>query len=566
MVCKEDVLTWFKELESYKRIDAMCSLLNMCLPFELRFVGTYVEELGKRDFQELRGAELRANNPTELAHDVAAAAQDPRAPRKMALYVSLLRSCNTACAATLYAVLVGLERAGLLAGLRAGNDPLEELLLLYSMALHHPAFTFDQRSHFGDILDRLKLEEARHRQPAPPLPPLPSAPSPSPTPAADDYYSPPPPPHPSHPSHHHPHPHPHRQPNESHRYPDGAPCGNCLLANPSMRMYMKTPQLQGPPVTSDQMNDIITPVIVTNAPSSNEPLMPVLPEGVLPPPTYPVPPYNMLDYNIPHGHWPEVVMPEMLPPEPSSPCDSRPVSPNVQVPPPPLPVVPRVTPRSAQETQLPPPLHDSHHHQQHQLVDPFNNLNLNDIKHMDEDRLHDLGISPNVVAQLRSLEKINGLQRPSQSSKPPSSYSASQIRHQQSSGSESGSSTGSHSPPDTPALSAPGSIGHGRQRQPSPPLYLFHHYPRPVFSAPFPSYRPNFTPFTANGEAPMYGPQYNPSYVPIPMFTQPKVSCFNCGTTGHTGSECKEPSIEEVTRAGGYQLDYSTAPPDINDK
>lgn len=166
MVCKEDVLTWFKELESYKRIDAMCSLLNMCLPFELRFVGTYVEELGKRDFQELRGAELRANNPAELAHDIAAAAQDPRAPRKMALYVSLLRSCNSACAATLYAVLVGRERAGLLAGLRA--DPLEELLLLYSMALHHPAFTFDQRSHFGEILERLKQEEARSRQPPPP--------------------------------------------------------------------------------------------------------------------------------------------------------------------------------------------------------------------------------------------------------------------------------------------------------------------------------------------------------------------------------------------------------------
>lgn len=184
---------------------------------------------------------------------------------------------------------------------------------------------------------------------------------------------------------------------------------------------------------------------------------------------------------------------------------------------------------------------------------------------MDEERLHELGISPNVVAQIRSLEKINGLQRPSQSSKAPSTYCASQIRHHQSSGSDSGSSTGSHSPSDTPALSAPGSMGPGRPRQQSPPLYLFHHYPRPVFSAPFPSYRPNFTPFTANGEAPIYGTQYNPPYVPIPLYTQPK-SCWNCGTTGHTGGECKEPSIEEVTRAGGYQLDYSTAPPDINDK
>jgi hypothetical protein len=159
MVCKEDVVSWFKELESYKRIDAMCTLLNMCLPFELRFIGTYLEELGKRDFQELRGAELRANNPTDLAADIGGANTDSRTRRKMALYVSLLRSCNFACATTLYNAMVSLEQSGLLKGLY--GDLLEEILLLYTMALHHPAFTFDQKSHFGDILEKLKLEDQR---------------------------------------------------------------------------------------------------------------------------------------------------------------------------------------------------------------------------------------------------------------------------------------------------------------------------------------------------------------------------------------------------------------------
>lgn len=159
MVCKEDVVSWFKELESYKRIDAMCTLLNMCLPFELRFIGTYLEELGKRDFQELRGAELRANNPTDLAADIGGADTDSRTRRKMALYVSLLRSCNFACATTLYNAMVSLEQSGLLKGLY--GDLLEEILLLYTMALHHPAFTFDQKSHFGDILEKLKIEDQR---------------------------------------------------------------------------------------------------------------------------------------------------------------------------------------------------------------------------------------------------------------------------------------------------------------------------------------------------------------------------------------------------------------------
>lgn len=167
MVCKEDVVSWFKELESYKRIDAMCSLLNMCLPFELRFIGTYLEELGKRDFQELRGAEVRANSNADLAADIGGANTDHRTRRKMALYVSLLRSCNYACASTLYNVMVGLEQSGLLGGVY--GDPLEELLLLYTMALHHPAFTFDQHTHFGEILEKLKLEDERNRYNPPPV-------------------------------------------------------------------------------------------------------------------------------------------------------------------------------------------------------------------------------------------------------------------------------------------------------------------------------------------------------------------------------------------------------------
>lgn len=181
---------------------------------------------------------------------------------------------------------------------------------------------------------------------------------------------------------------------------------------------------------------------------------------------------------------------------------------------------------------------------------------------MEEEKLHEY-LSPNVVAQISLIKKSNGLLRASHSSKmPPSTYCYNQTRHHQSSGSDSGSSTGSHSPPETPALPGQASIGPGRPRQPSPPLYYVQ-YPRTMFPYQF---RPNFPPFTPNGEAPMYGPQYSASYVPVPIFNPPKQSCWNCGTTGHTGSECKEPSIEEVTRAGGYQLDYSTAPPDINDK
>lgn len=36
-------------------------------------------------------------------------------------------------------------------------------------------------------------------------------------------------------------------------------------------------------------------------------------------------------------------------------------------------------------------------------------------------------------------------------------------------------------------------------------------------------------------------------------------SCFNCGSQSHTGRECKEASMEDVTRNSIYKLDYSAA-------
>ncbi|CAG5022299.1 unnamed protein product [Parnassius apollo] len=265
MVCKEDVVSWFKELESYKRIDAMCTLLNMCLPFELRFIGTYLEELGKRDFQELRGAELRANNPTDLAADIGGANTDPRTRRKMALYVSLLRSCNFACATTLYNAMVSLEQSGLIKGLY--GDLLEEILLLYTMALHHPAFTFDQKSHFGEILDKLKLENQRiHYQ------------------EQQDHINVPPV------SGCH---------NQSSITPNMSvpPPNLSSLGPPPGIMFVKTPGVQ--PTSTDTVADLSSPPVLSGAGG----VVPMLGEVSHPPPGLPLPQYNMGEFIGQHT-WP----------------------------------------------------------------------------------------------------------------------------------------------------------------------------------------------------------------------------------------------------------------------
>lgn len=157
MVIKEEVVQWFKGLESYKRIDTMCTLLNMCLPFELRFLGTCLEELGGRDSKELRGIELRVNNPNELAQEIASSQlsdpSDIKVRRKMALYFALIRACNRPCVNELFDILCEWSKDEFLE--RAQGDALQELLLVFTMAAKHPVFSFEQRTKCGEIYNRI---------------------------------------------------------------------------------------------------------------------------------------------------------------------------------------------------------------------------------------------------------------------------------------------------------------------------------------------------------------------------------------------------------------------------
>lgn len=142
----------------------MCTLLNMCLPFEVRYLGTCVEDLGKRDYHELRETEDRANVATNL-NDLTNLT-DKSIRRKLALYMALLHSCNYPCASVLFKNLSNFDSqaiANLIASTSLSQDEqmLEELLLLYIMALNHPSFTYEQKSTFGDIYQKLQEEETR---------------------------------------------------------------------------------------------------------------------------------------------------------------------------------------------------------------------------------------------------------------------------------------------------------------------------------------------------------------------------------------------------------------------
>lgn len=163
----------------------MCSLLNLCLPFELRFLGTCLEELGRRDAPDLRGAELRVNNPQEFNNEVGSFQSgqptDWKMRRKMALFLALMRACSRTGVTELFKTL---DRWGDsdFSKINEG-DAIQELLLVYTMASNHPVFNFSQRLRCGEIYSKISAGRGHLNQQSPP------ATSPITTPLASSTFS-----------------------------------------------------------------------------------------------------------------------------------------------------------------------------------------------------------------------------------------------------------------------------------------------------------------------------------------------------------------------------------------
>ncbi|XP_064640592.1 zinc finger CCHC domain-containing protein 14-like [Lineus longissimus] len=153
MVCKDDIYAWFKQLDGNKRIDFMCGLLHMCLPCEHRFLGSVVEDLGKRDYHYLRDSEIKSNNPAELSKLINVRFKETRSRISVAL--ALLHSYNKECASVLYNILMS-SSSVMLEEFMPDDHFTEEVLLLLTMAVNHPAFTLDQRLSLCKILMKLQ--------------------------------------------------------------------------------------------------------------------------------------------------------------------------------------------------------------------------------------------------------------------------------------------------------------------------------------------------------------------------------------------------------------------------
>ncbi|XP_057880572.1 zinc finger CCHC domain-containing protein 2 isoform X1 [Melospiza melodia melodia] len=188
---KETVYEWFGlVLGSAQRLEFMVGLLDLCNPLELRFLGSCLEDLARKDYHCLRDSEAKANglsDPGQLGDF-----RDPAVRSKLIVYLALLGSENREAAGRLHRLLPQVDsilqscpaarrapaeeeeeeeegdvvvvmdgaaengQAGLPAAQGLGCGAQEELLLLFTMASLHPAFSFHQRVTLREHLERLR--------------------------------------------------------------------------------------------------------------------------------------------------------------------------------------------------------------------------------------------------------------------------------------------------------------------------------------------------------------------------------------------------------------------------
>lgn len=141
---REGVYRWFSGLSSAQRAEFLCGLLDLCVPVELRFLGSCLEDLARKDYHSLRDAEIKANNPADLA--LLANMTDEVVRSKLLVSLALLGSDNRAAAGVLFRTLTHVDTIIHDYGLRLSDGRTgEQFLLLFTMAANHPAFSFHQK-------------------------------------------------------------------------------------------------------------------------------------------------------------------------------------------------------------------------------------------------------------------------------------------------------------------------------------------------------------------------------------------------------------------------------------
>lgn len=145
-----DVSHWFRDATSDRRLEALCRLLDCCMPLELQFLNTYFLELLRRN----SAASLKQDCDTNMAELREITESSCR--RQLCLILTRLKSANVQLG-RVYNVLIQYNFSEFFSRVMVMEEELvDEILLLFTLAANHPAMSFSQRHNLHQRLAELR--------------------------------------------------------------------------------------------------------------------------------------------------------------------------------------------------------------------------------------------------------------------------------------------------------------------------------------------------------------------------------------------------------------------------
>ncbi|CAF4341913.1 unnamed protein product [Rotaria socialis] len=189
MLNQEEIHRYFNHLSGAKRIEFLYGLLHLCQPLELRYLGTCLEEIARKDYEYLYHAEQKTNHlsstqtvsssstssvsssneqdnqPVELSSDEKLDLTDQFTRAHAIVDIALLWAKNRACAIRLFRRLKASESVNLVDLLLERDDlderTMDEILIIFCLASNHPAFSFDMRTQMSQIFKDLEKRQRK---------------------------------------------------------------------------------------------------------------------------------------------------------------------------------------------------------------------------------------------------------------------------------------------------------------------------------------------------------------------------------------------------------------------
>jgi hypothetical protein len=139
-----EILSAFHTMPTCDRLDLICRLLRSCVPYELRFLGTVLLDAAHAQMKSFSALEVVANQVNHYAGFKSSTHLTHQVCEKLCCALAVVHAHNNPVAEAVCGLL---DNPQVLQLFDETSDVkvLNDLRLLYVMAVNHPALSFNQR-------------------------------------------------------------------------------------------------------------------------------------------------------------------------------------------------------------------------------------------------------------------------------------------------------------------------------------------------------------------------------------------------------------------------------------